>query len=157
MLYKNWVETVPNSITKDPLWNMLVYRYAMFLAEICWEDVTKLSRDKLLVASSDQLYRSACSVSANIAEGYSRKSKLDQARFYEYALGSARECRGWYFNSRHKLSEKILESRLALLTQIIKMLLNIVPKTRNNKIKEPGEIYGVSVVDIEKFEFPMLN
>lgn len=63
------------------MWNMLVYRYAMFLAEIAWKDVNQLSNNALLMSFLDQLYRSACSVSANISEGYSRKSKLDQARF----------------------------------------------------------------------------
>ncbi|NGP87647.1 four helix bundle protein [Aliifodinibius halophilus] len=76
---------------------MNVYRYSLFLSDIAWNDISELAQNKILISSCDQLYRSAGSVSANIAEGYSRKSKLDQARFYEYALGSARECRGWYF------------------------------------------------------------
>jgi len=101
MKFKKWIKTVPETITNDPLWKMLVYQYALFLSDIAWKDVNKLSRNRLLISSIEQLYRSACSVSANISEGYSRKSKLDQARFYEYTLGSVRECRNWYYNSRH--------------------------------------------------------
>lgn len=47
-----------------------------------------------------------------------------------------------------------MKSRLALLKQIIKMLLNIVPKTRNDRIKEPIEFYKAMEIDVEEFEFP---
>ena len=40
---------------------------------------------------SDQLYRSFGSIRANITEEYSRSSRKDQPRTYEYSLGSARE------------------------------------------------------------------
>ncbi|MFN8404533.1 MAG: four helix bundle protein [Anaerolineales bacterium] len=38
-------------------------------------------------------YEAVGSVGANISEGYSRSSGKDRARFYEYALGPARESR----------------------------------------------------------------
>lgn len=79
---------------------------------------------------------------------------MDQARFYEYAMGSARECRGWYYSVRHSLSDELFESRLALLTEIIKMLLHITPKTRGNKIKEPDLTYEISG-DLDQFDFPI--
>lgn len=97
MRYKEWLKEVPEEITDDPLRNMNVYRYALFLSDVAWQEVNELPKNKLLISSCDQLFRSAGSVSANTSEGYSRRSKRDQARFYEYALGSARECRGWYF------------------------------------------------------------
>lgn len=141
MRYKDWITKIPEEITDDVLWKMNVYRYALFLADVAWDDVNKLSKNKLLISSCDQLYRSAGSVSANISEGYSRRSNLDQARFYEYALGSARECRGWYFKVRHKMNKQILDSRLELITEIIKMLLYIVPNQRGSKIREPEVTY----------------
>jgi four helix bundle protein len=137
MRYKEWSAEIPKEITNDALWKMNVYRYALFLADVVWDDVNKLSKNQLLISSCDQLYRSAGSVSANISEGYSRRSNLDQARFYEYALGSARECRGWFFKIRHGLDDKVLNSRLKLLTEIIRMLLYIVPTQRGGKINEP--------------------
>lgn len=157
MKFNEWLKIVPEVFVDDPLWNMKVYRYALFLADIAWKDVNSISKNKLLLSSLDQLYRSAGSVSANISEGYSRRSKLDQARFYEYAMGSARECRGWYFKSRHELTNEVLNSRLYLLTEIIKMLLHIVPKTRNKKIKEPAVSYEVPVNSIEEMNFPLLE
>jgi len=81
------------------------------------------------------------SISANIAEGYSRRSGKDQARFYEYALGSAREARVWYYQARHALPEAVSEHRLAVLTQIIRLLLKIVPATRGSKLREESGPY----------------
>jgi len=54
------------------------------------------------------LYRAVGSIKANIAEGYSHRSGKDQARFYEYSLGSARESRGWYYDARHILGEQAI-------------------------------------------------
>ena len=62
-------------------------RLALFAAEIGWQDVTKLVKDRRTQRLSDQLYRALGSIGANLAEGYSRGSNKDRARFYEYALG----------------------------------------------------------------------
>jgi len=85
---------------------------------------------------SDQLYSAAGSVSANIAEGYSKASKKDQARFYEYSLGSAREARDWYFKSRHVLGNEVALHRMRLLVSIIRTLLKLIPQFRAKKIEE---------------------
>ena len=76
---------MPVEFTGDPLWRMQVYRLALFLADLSWHDVSKLAQDRRTVELSDQLFRAVGSVHANIAEGYSRQSGKDQARFYEYA------------------------------------------------------------------------
>ena len=59
------------------------------------EQMLKLAQDKRTIEVADQLFRAVGSVHANISEGYSRQSGKDQARFYEYALGSDREARGF--------------------------------------------------------------
>jgi len=97
MTYEEWLASVPPELTNDPLWRMEVYRLAIFAGDLAWHDVSRLVDDKRTVSLADQLYRAVGSVSANVAEGYSRRSGKDQARFYEYALGSAREARGWYY------------------------------------------------------------
>src|ERR1051326_734881 len=104
---------------------MEAYRLAMFAADIGWHDVSKLMRDKRTLDLSDQLYRALGSVGANISEGYSRGTGKDRARFYEYALGSARESRSWYWNGRHILAQAAIEHRLSLLTQITRLLLTM--------------------------------
>ena len=74
-------------------------------------------KDERTRSLANQLYRAIGSISANIAEGYSRRSRKDRARFYEYALGSAREARTWYYQGRNILSAKVVSHRLQLLTK----------------------------------------
>ncbi len=134
--YKEWEATVHEMITGDALWRVQAYRLALFAADIGWEDVTSLAQDRRTRALSDQLYRALGSVSANIAEGYSRGTGKDRARFYEYALGSARESRDWYYKARHVLDDAVIEHRLSLQTQIIRLLLKMVPDQRQKRIRE---------------------
>ncbi|MBC7896698.1 MAG: four helix bundle protein, partial [Cytophagaceae bacterium] len=69
---------------------------ARFLSLVGAEDATRVRSAALRDATVVQLLRAVDSISANIAEGYSRFSGRERARFYEIALGSAREAREWY-------------------------------------------------------------
>ena len=91
---------------------------------------------KRTISVADQLNRAAGAISGDIAEGYSRRSGKDQARFYEYGLGSARESRDWYYKGRHVLGGKVAENRMELLTHIIKSLLTIIPNERGFRMQE---------------------
>ncbi|MCD6345591.1 MAG: four helix bundle protein [Anaerolineae bacterium] len=144
MEYEEWIKTVPETIRADSLWKMKVYRLALFLADLGWHDTTKLLRDRRTVALSDQLYRALGSISANLAEGYSRGTGKDRARFYEYSLGSARESRDWYFKSRHILGETVVQQRLQLLTNIIRLLLTMIPQQRGRILREESSPYQVN-------------
>jgi four helix bundle protein len=73
-----------------------------------------------------QLERAAASIGANIAEGYSRRSAADRARFYGYALGSTREAMVWYRSVATRLDAKILPLRLAFLVQERRLLLGML-------------------------------
>jgi four helix bundle protein len=141
MNYEEWLETVPVEITGDSLWKMKAYRLALFAADLGWHDVTKLVQDRRTLGLADQLYRSLGSVSANLSEGYSRSSPKDRARFYEYSLGSARGTRGWYYKCRHILGQDVVKHRLALLTEIIRLLLTMVPDQRGHTLKEAAAPY----------------
>ena len=143
MNYEEWLATVPDSITNDLLWKMKVYRLALFAADVGWHDVTKLVQDRRTLALSDQLCRALGSISANIAEGYSRGSGKDRSRFYEYALGSARESRDWYYKARHVLGQPVVDHRLDLLSQIIRLLLVMIPDQRGRMLREDSSQYEV--------------
>jgi four helix bundle protein len=148
MTYEEWLDSVPPEFTSDPLWRMEVYRLAVFASELAWHDVTKMVKDRRTVSLADQLYRAVGSIGANIAEGYSRRSGKDQARFYEYALGSAREARGWYRQGRHVVSESVATHRVKLLSQIARLLLTIIPAERGYKMKEGESSYDVGDADL---------
>jgi four helix bundle protein len=143
MTFEEWELTVPEAITRDGLWKMRVYRLGLFVSDIGWEDVTKLIHDPGTRKLSDQLCRALGSISANIAEGYSRSSGKDRARFYEYALGSARESRDWYYKSRHVLTDSVVEHRVDLCSQIIRLLLTMLPDERHRYLKEDPVSYEV--------------
>ena len=142
MNYDEWIKSVPADITGDMLWRVEAYRLALFMSELGWHDVTKLLRDKHTLEVSDQLYRALGSIAANISEGYSRGGGRDRAHFYEYALGSARESRGWYYNGRHVLGEAVAEHRIRFLTQIIRLLLTMIPDQRSVTFREESPAYG---------------
>lgn len=130
--YDEWLKTVPQEITEDVLWTVKAYRHALLIADLSWFDATKLMQDKRTLDLSDQLYRAVGSIGANIAEGYSRSTGKDRARFFEYALGSARESRDWYYKSRHVLSEDVLQHRLGYLTEIVRLLITMIPQQRQS-------------------------
>lgn len=154
MNFEKWLSQVPSTISSDRLWRVTAYRISLFAADIGWHDVTKLVSDKRTVELSNQLYSSLGSIGANLAEGYSRSSNKDRARFYEYALGSARECRDWYYKSRHVLGDRVSTHRINLLSEVIRLLLTMVPEQRfegSRTKKQPSNVqetpvtYGLSV------------
>ena len=155
MNYEEWLVNVPATITDDALWRTEVYRIALFLGDLAWYDVRKLAKDPSMISVSDQLYRATGSISANISEGYSRASGKEQARFYEYALGSAREARDWYFKSRHVLGQAVAEHRLTLLARIIRQLLKMVPKYREKRIQEEDVLYETQPLSMLLQNVPM--
>ncbi len=134
--YAAWAKQVPATIVGDRLWRVEAYRLALFAADLGWHDVTKLFQDRRTIGLADQLYRALGSIGANVAEGYSRGTGRDRARFYEYALGSARETRDWYYKGRHVLGEEVAGHRMSLLTSIICLLLTMVPEQRTSQVKE---------------------
>jgi len=138
--YKEWETQVPRTITDDPLWSMTAYRLSLFASDLCWPDIQKLRKARLYHLV-DQLYDSVGGIGAQIAEGYSRKTGKDRARFYEYALGSAREGRDWYYKSRHVLGAEVTAHRLALHARIIRLLMAMVPDERALSVQEPETEY----------------
>jgi len=141
MNYREWQETVPKEIKNDALWTVRAYQLALFVADLGWNDATILMRDKRSYDLSNQLYRALGSIGANIAEGFSRGTGRDRARFYEYALGSARESRGWYHQGRHILGEEVTSQRLGLITEIIRLLLTMIPQQRGRILYEDSSGY----------------
>lgn len=141
MNFTEWEKTVPEILTNDSLWKMSAYRYALYLSDLCWQDVTRLMKDKRTIALADQLYRAVSSVGANLAEGYSRSTGKERALFYQYSLGSARESRDWYYKARFILGKDTFEHRTRILTEIIRLLLTMIPEQRGRSLREEPSPY----------------
>ncbi len=148
MKYREWLESVPGDITSDPLWNLEIYRLALFMSAIGWPDAVAINKTPLTHNLADQLIRAIDSISANIAEGYSRITGKYKARFMEYALGSAREARDWYYKAQRVLRQEMVAHRINLLTQIIKILSAFVPQQRKKGIRETKGFY-LNLSDLE--------
>lgn len=147
--YNEWVALAPQELANDALWTMPVYRKALFTSELAWHDIVTM-RGKFATRNLiDQWFRAVCSVSANIAEGYSRSSGKDRRRFYEYAHGSAREARDWYYKAQHTLGEPVTLHRTREHTEVIRQLLTLIPKQTTYVIRETQAEYVVSDVTIQ--------
>jgi four helix bundle protein len=130
MTYEEWEASVPEQIRADVLWKQEIYRLSLFASDLAWEDSGKLLREPRTVSVADQLYRSAGNISSNVAEGYSRGTGKDRARFYEYASGSEREARDWYYKARRVLRKEVTDHRNDLMTQIIRLSLTMIRNER---------------------------
>ena len=133
--YDAWLRTVPADITQDTLWRMTAYRYALFAMSRAQADVPLFEHCRETRPHIDQLLRAVGAISANLEEGYGRSGGADRAHFYEYALSTAREARGWYYKCASALPAEILSSRLSVFTQIIRMLTTTVPEVRASKTR----------------------
>ncbi len=120
--YADWELQVPAVIKSDPLWDFITYRKALFFADLAWNDCETLQRNPIARHLISQLLRSADSSSANIEEGYGRGYGKDYARFLRIALGSTREARGWYYRNRRALPDEVVEHRINLATELIRLL-----------------------------------
>src|SRR5678816_1398284 len=120
---------VSHATAKDPLFRMRAYQLAADLLEAAWHDSKKLSAEPVTERIAGQLYAAVNSIAANLGEGYSRSSGKDRARYFEYALGSARESISWYQGARPVLGD-VVADRLDNLEEIRRLLIATIPRER---------------------------
>jgi four helix bundle protein len=125
-----WAVSVPDVMRDDPIWRLPAYRYALFLGDLVQNDAPAIQRDPRTRRHLDQLLDAVGSISANIAEGYSRTTGPERAKFFEYAHSSAREARDWLFKVRHALDPNVATARIQLATRIMKILTVAIPRER---------------------------
>lgn len=120
-----WEQTVSPAETDDPLWKLHAYRLSRYQLHCCLTDIQQaqppLNRD-----GADQLRRAVASIGVNLAEGYSRRTPGDRARFYSYALGSLREAAVWYLSLAGVLPATCLSRRLGPISQERRLLLGML-------------------------------
>lgn len=112
--YDRWLRTVPADITNDTLWRTSAYRFALFAMSQAQADIPLLTQCRETRPHIDQLLR---------------------AHFYEYALSTAREARGWYYRCARALPAETLAARMGVFTQIIRLLTKTVPEVRASKTR----------------------
>jgi four helix bundle protein len=130
--FAEWETTVPESVRRDPIWRTPAYRYALWLSDLAKQDARVLRANADTRSDVDQFLRAVGSISANLAEGYSRRTGAERARYYDYARATAREAKDWYFKGRAALGEALVAQRHALLERIIRILTAVIPRERED-------------------------
>ena len=133
MTYDEWEKSLPAAVRNDVIFRVQAFRLASFLGACAELDTRHVVRDKRFLKSAAQLCDASGSISANIADGYPRRSGNDRARFFEYALTSTAEVKSWYLHTRIRLPPGTLEARYALLTSITRLLLTMIRSSRPPK------------------------
>lgn len=130
MTFKQWEYSVPEVIRADRIWTIEAYRLALFLADLAFKDGSNLAKRAATKEHADQLIRATARIAPNISEGYSRNTGRERARYYEFAIGSTRESRDWYYQARSILGETVAGHRMELCTQILRLSLTMVAGER---------------------------
>ncbi len=134
--FENWEKTVPGYVKKDPLWESLYYRVALYLYDLVLEDCDLLQKDFRIKHNIGQIIHSSGSVSANMEEAYGRGvGTPDYVRIIRISLGEARETRGWYYRSRCALPTDLLEHRYTVIDHLISLIINLLNSHKGNLSK----------------------
>jgi four helix bundle protein len=121
-----WDSRQPAWEKEDPLWSLLAYRLARYALDLTKADLSQTRR--LGNETRDQLLSSVASIAANLAEGHSRNTSRERARFYNYALGSAREANVWYSSIADALPDGTATARSAVLSRLKKLIYGLCRK-----------------------------
>ena len=131
--FEVWEKTVPEYVKKDPLWESLYYRVALFLSDLVWDDCEVLQKDFRARHNIEQIVHSSGSVSANMEEAYGRGvGTPDYVRIIRISLGEARETRGWYYRSRHALPADLLEHWYKVCDHLIGLITSLLYSHKRN-------------------------
>jgi len=122
-------------MSKSKLEDLEIYSEAVSIANEVWDVVINWNNfEKRTIGS--QLCRAIDSVGANIAEGFGRGSRLDNARFTKIARASLFESKHWLMQAnarrllRNDVSSRFIE-RIENLIPRISAYINYLKKTEN--------------------------
>lgn len=109
------------------------YKIAFPLSNYVWDIVLKwdyIARDTI----GKQFIRSVDSISANIAEGFGKKTKKDKIKFYSCSYGSLYESLDW--NEKARIRSLLTEEQYSFIFS----QLTVLPKEINSLIKFTNEV-----------------
>jgi len=96
------------------------------------EDVDSFPNKRAAWIISDQILRSTGSISANISEGFGRKTRADYEHFLIIARGSTTETQNWLIKCKDLkyFSDEVFELRDKVCIEIIKMINALIGSLR---------------------------
>lgn len=95
-------------------------------------DVESFPKKRAAWIISDQILRSTGSISANISEGFGRKTRADYEHFLIMARGSTTETQNWLIKCKDLgyMSADAFDLRDRICTEIIKMINALIGSLR---------------------------
>jgi len=131
--FEEWEKTVPDYVKKDPLWDSLYYRVALYLYDLVWDDCDLLQKDFRARKNVEQIIHSSGSISANMEEAFGRGvGTPDYVRILKISLGEIRETRGWYYRCRKALPTDLLEHRYKVVDHLRSLVVNVLNSHKGN-------------------------
>jgi four helix bundle protein len=110
---------------------MIVWQKSQDLAVSIYE-LTKSFPKEEKFALIDQVRRAASSISANIAEGFGRRTAKDKLHFYAMAYGSLLETKNFiYLSERLSYIDTVTKEKVVLLTTDCQKLMNALMRSIN--------------------------
>lgn len=111
---------------------LIVWQKSVKLSLLVYRITREFPKDELYGIVS-QLRRCAVSIPSNIAEGYSRRRKMEFLQFLHVAYGSAAELETQLLISKELgyLSDRNFTEANSLLIEVMKMLNALILKVKN--------------------------
>lgn len=111
---------------------LIVWQKSFKLSLLVYNATKDFPKDELYGITS-QIRRCAVSIPSNIAEGYSRRRKMEFLQFLHISYGSAAELETQLLIARelNYLSELKFTEANNLLTEVMKMLNSLIMKVKN--------------------------
>jgi four helix bundle protein len=87
-------------------------------------DVELFPKKRVAWIIADQILRSSSSISANISEGFGRRSSADYIHFLVISRGSTTETQNWLIKCRDLgyITKTVVAERAGICNEILKML-----------------------------------
>ena len=107
---------------------LMVWQKASELLKETVHDISSFPSKIGVRQIGDQLFRSVSSISANIAEGFGKRSRKEFIQACVIARGEIDESRNWYYQCKNLsfLGEEIVKKRDGELIILRKMLTSLI-------------------------------
>jgi four helix bundle protein len=108
--------------------DLKVWRVAHDLYLFALKDVEDFPNTRGAHSLADQLLRSIGSISANISEGFNRRSTKHYISYLDNSIGSTNEAENWYYKveGAQWLKKDNVKERVEKLSEIRQMLFGLI-------------------------------
>ena len=113
----------PRHFTDLKVWQVSHNLYLFAL-----KDIESFPNTRGAYSLADQLLRSIGSISANISEGFNRRSTKHYISYLDNSIGTTNEAENWYYKveGAQWLKKDVVKERVEILSEIRQMLFGLI-------------------------------